>query len=169
MTRTKIMDQPIEVNGDIGHGKSDAGNPVSMGAQGRSTNPTAVGNGERVRVMADDVGRVVNTPVQVRDLMATAYVSISGGTKTELIAGVTSTFLDLVQISFSNNSSAAATVALLDESTTVQTFLLPLNNTVIHTFPTPIPQSGAGTAWYVDMTDTSGTTVTVEALFAKNV
>lgn len=112
-------------------------------------------------------GNVVTTPHVIRGSVTTAYVALTGGTKTELVAGNSSYYLDLVQISFGNQSSAATQLTLLDESTTVQVFTAPLTNTVTHTFPTPLQQNAKGTSWYVDLPDISGTTVNVQALFIQ--
>lgn len=159
----------LKVVGTIDHDTADSQAPVKVGGVGRTTNPAAVGDGDRVNATFDDIGRMVMAPHQVRDLVNTAYVSLTGGTKTSLIAGVTDVFLDLVQISFSNNSGAATTCTLTDEATTVQSFVCPANDTRNYTFESPIRQSATGVAWYVDLPDISGTTVTVQAQFVRNV
>lgn len=159
----------LKIVGTQEHGDADSQMPVKIGGQARTTNPTAVDDGDRVNLISDDVGRQVMAPYQVRDLVNTAYVSLTGGTKTSLIAGVTSVFLDLIQISMSNNSGAATTLTLTDESTTIQSFVLPANDTRQFDFPVPIRQSATGVAWYVDLPDISGTTVTVQAQFIRNV
>src|SRR5687768_4776465 len=103
-------------------------------------------------------GNVVTTPHVIRGSVTTAYVALTGGTKTELVAGNSSYFLDLVQISLGNQSSAATQCTLTDESTTVQVFTAPLTNSVNYTFPTPLQQNAKGASWYVDLPDISGTT-----------
>ena len=111
---------------------------------------------------------VITTPYAIRDSITTAYVALTGGTKTELVAGVSGNYLDLIQISLANNSSVAVTdITLSDESTTVQKFSVPLNGATVVHFPAPLRQSAKGVSWYVDMGDISGTTLTVQALFLK--
>ena len=111
---------------------------------------------------------VITTPHAIRDSITTAYVALSGGTKTELVAGVSGYFLDLLQISMANNSGVAVTdFTLFDESTTVQKFSIPLNGATVAHFPAPLRQSAKGVSWYIDMGDTTGTTITVQALFLK--
>ena len=111
---------------------------------------------------------VVTTPFAIRDSITTAYVALTGGTKTELVAGVAGNYLDLIQISLSNNSSVAVIdFTLSDESTTVQKFSVGLNSSITLDFPAPVRQSAKGVAWYVDMADISGTTLTVQAQFLK--
>lgn len=135
----------------------------------RQTNPTAVLNGQRVEPTYDDVGRQLTRPLQVRDLIYTATVSLTNGTKTELRAGVTGAFLDLVQISCANDSSAATTVTVSDESTTVRTLPVPANSVTHVSYPIPLKQSATNVAWYVDLPDITGTTITVEAEFIAEV
>jgi len=136
----------------------------------RRTNPVATTTGNVLPAVFDDVGRQVTYPYQVRDLITTAYVSVANGTVIDLLAGGgTGIFHDLVQIQLSNNSGVAATIVLLDDSTTVATFVVPANSSVNFTYPTPIPQSSANGDWEVDMTDITGTTVSITALFIKNV
>ena len=111
---------------------------------------------------------VITTPFAIRDSITTAYVALTGGTKTELVAGVSGYYLDLIQISLANNSSAAVTdFTLFDESTTVQKFSIPLNGHSEATFPATLRQSAKGASWYIDMGDTTGTTITAQATFLK--
>ena len=117
----------------------------------------------------DDLGRQITRPYQVRDLVKTALVSLTGGTKTSLIVGVTGAFMDLMQISVYNNSNAATTVDLLDESTTVMTIPAPATSVTTYNFQIPKKQSATGVAWYVDMPDLSGTTLQISADFLQEV
>ena len=122
--------------------------------------------------MHDKYGRQVFIQYTVRDLVATATASLTTGTATELIAGVSGTFLDLVYISFVNNSDAAVNVSLTDDGTTVRTFTVPVTTNngglLSHNYPIPYPQGATGGTWRVDMPDITGTTITVEALYIKN-
>ena len=139
----------------------------------RRANPTAVGQNGLLDIAYDDVGRQVMTLYQVRDLISTASASITNGTSTVLLAGTSGEFHDLIFISFTNSSDAAVTVALTDDGTTVRSYVAPVTTTnsgiVQMDYPIPWPQGAAGSAWRVDMPDISGTTVTVQALFATNV
>ena len=128
----------------------------------------------RIRIMnpspiqTHETGEVLVTPYALRDSVSTAYLALATGTKTELIAGVAGYYLDLIQISLSNNSSVAVNdITLSDESTTVQKFNVPVNDTVYVGFDVPAKQSAKGAAWYIDMGDITGTTLTVNAQFVK--
>lgn len=135
----------------------------------RTTNPTASVNGANVAPSYDAVGRQLTRPFQVRDLIATAYASLTTGTKTELRAGISGAYLDLMQISCYNNSDAATVVTLTDESTTVRTIPVPANNVTHINYQTPLKQSATGAAWYADLPDITGTTIEVTAEFSQEV
>lgn len=147
----------------------DSGNPVKIGGIARQTNRTAVGDGDRVNAAFDDMGRQLTRPYQVRDLIVTATASLTTGTKTVLVSGTAGSFLDLMQISCSNNSDAATTVTLTDESTSVHVIPVAANFSSILNFDPPIPQSATGQLWAVDLPDITGTTITVLATFSREV
>lgn len=159
----------IKIIGDTPHGQLDTGEPVLVGGQSRQTNITPVQNGQRVRASYDDIGRQLTRPYQVRDLISTAYATLTTGTKTQLIAGVSGSFLDLLQISCYNNSDAATVVTLTDESTTIRTLPVPANNVTNVNYQIPLKQSATGVAWYVDLPDITGTTIEITAEFAQEI
>ena len=146
---------------------------ISNVGKSRQRNVTAISHGNYVEPAFDDLGRQVMTLYQVRDLIATASLSLTNGTAAVLIAGVTGEFHDLVYMSFTNNSDAAVTVTLRDDSTDIRSFVVPISTTnsgiVQKDYPIPWPQGATGSAWQVDMPDITGTTVSIEALFIKNV
>lgn len=158
------------VQGDIPQGSTDQGtsNPIKVGGLGRQTNPSPVEDNTRVAQMHDDLGRQIIRH-QVRDLMTSAYVSLTGGTKTELKAGVSGAYLDLYQISCYNNSDAATVVVLSDESTTVRSIPVAASSVQNLRFDPPLKQSATGVSWYVDIPDITGTTIEVAAEFSKEV
>ena len=135
----------------------------------RRTNPTALIDGKPAVPSFDAVGRQVMRLHQVRDLIATAYVNLASGTKTELKAGVAGAYFDLYQISLYNNSDVATSVILTDESTVIRTIPLPASSEKNISYPVPLKQSAAGVSWYVDMPDVTGTTVEVAAEFSQEV
>ena len=125
--------------------------------------------GTIINAAFDDLGRQLTRPYQVRDLITTASASLTTGTKTALTTAITGAFLDLITISCSNNSDAATTVTLTDESTTVHVIPVAANFASILNFNPPLPQSATGVAWYVDLPDITGTTITVNATFSREV
>lgn len=125
-------------------------------------------SGGDVRQVSDNFGRAVTYPYAIRGLMSTAFASLTNGTKTDLLAGTTSIYSDLLQVSCANTSTGAVTVAIYDESTLVQTLSLPASDTIMINYPIPYPQSTTGVNWYADMDDVTTTTVDVSAIFVNN-
>jgi hypothetical protein len=145
--------------------------PVRIGGVSTQTNPTAIADGNIVNFRSDDLGRQIVRPVQVRDLIATAYASLTTGTETTLLSGIASTFLDLIYVMGTNNSDAAVTVDLRSATGTniVTSIRIPANGTAGVSLSVPIPQNVAADTWTADMPDITGTTVTLSALFSKEV
>lgn len=137
---------------------------------GRQSNPTPVLDGQRVESTYDDVGRAIVVPYQVRDLVQTAYASVSSGTPVTLISGDSGFFHDLMEISFASNSTVAVTsVTLKDDGTTVRIVDIPPDDTVQLTFPVPLNQGAKGGNWQVDMDDVTGVTIDIGATYIRNV
>lgn len=162
----------MESAGDVAADAADSGNPVKIGGVARTTNPTAVADGDRVSASFDDVGRLLVWPFQVRDLIATASASLSTGTETTLLAGGgAGVFHDLLEVTASNNSGVAQVISVRDATGggVTRTITAEANKTVSLRFPIPVVQNTAAAAWTVDMDDVTGTTITIDALFIKNV
>lgn len=138
----------------------------------RQANPAAVAS-DYVPLSADDLGRQITRPLQVRDLIATAYVSVATGTETTLLAaGGAGVFLDLIMLAASNNSTAATQLdirAVTGGNIIHTMFLPPQTGPVGWSPPVPWPQDATNNNWTIDMPDQTGTTVYVSALFSKEV
>lgn len=137
----------------------------------RTTNPTAVSDGADVRAMADKLGRTVMRPVHVRDLIATAYVTLSTGTEATLLAASAGNFFDLISVIAANTSTAAQQLDI--RATTagniVQTLYIPAQATAGWTPPVPWPQDNQGNNWTVDMADVTNSNIIISALFSKEI
>lgn len=151
----------------------DGSAPVQQGGIARTANPTAVAGGDVVKSSHDDLGRTLTRPVQVRDLTVTAYVSLSNGTETTLLAASAGSFHDLVYVMAANNSDAAVTLDIrpVTAGNIVMSIQVPANGTAGVACPVPYPQSASDTGnnWTVDMADITGTTVYISALFSREV
>ena len=139
----------------------------------RQTNPTAVADAAVVKASFDDLGRQVITPYQVRDLVYTANVSTTTGIETTLLGAVVGSNLDCLQIVCANTSDAAididfraVTAGAVEFSVTV-----PADSTAGFIPAVPWPQVNTGNNWTMDVAgaDVSNTTVSVSALFIRNV
>lgn len=139
----------------------------------RQTNPTAVTDAAEVFASGDDLGRALVRPVQVRDLLATAYVSLATGTETTLLAASAGSFHDLIYVMASNNSDVAVTVDIRPATAgnIVMSIQVPANGTAGVSIPVPYPQSASDTGnnWTADIPDITGTTVYLSALFSREV
>ena len=137
----------------------------------RTTNPTAIADGSSAFASSDKLGRTLTRPFQVRDLISTAYISIANGTETTLLAGVAGSYLDLMYVMGTNNSDVAVTVDLRAVTAgNIQTSIrIPANGTAGVSLPLPIPQDETGNNWTADLPDITGTTVTLSALFSKEI
>lgn len=170
------MNQKQMVTGDVEHGwpDADANRPVKIGGRARQTNPTAVFDTERVEAMFDDVGRQIVAPHQVRDLVFTAQAATSTLAEVTLFTGVANVFHDLVEITCANNTSSSVRLSLRSATGggVVKTFNILAVDTIVQTFPVPLPQGAAADTWTIQNAgsgDISTTDITVSALFVRNV
>lgn len=165
----------ISVGAALHDAADDGSAPVKIGGQARTTNPAAVADGDIANFRTDDLGRQITRPVQVRDLTVTAYATFATGTEATLLAGVAATYLDLIYILASNNSTAAIGIDIRPSTagSIVMHLEIPANGVVGVSTPVPIPQQatgdGTGGTWTVDLPDVTGTTVSVSALFSKEI
>lgn len=172
---------PVTINGATNsilatgttlHDAADDGDaPLKVGGVAVTANPTAVSGGDRVKFTADDLGRQLVRPVQVRDLIATAYVSLSTGTETTLLASGSGVLADLIYVMAANQSDAATYLEIRASTggTVLMMVEVPAKGTAGIATPVPVPQGFADATWTVDMPDITGTTVGVTALFSKEV
>ena len=116
----------------------------------------------------DLLGRQVITQHATRDALVTASATLTNGTNSTLIAGDADYPLDIVEITFANQSSVAVQVTLKDDGTSVKTLEIPAGGTLELANGIPLTQGRAGGNWTLDMEDITGTTVVVEAVLMKN-
>lgn len=141
----------------------------------RQTNPAAASDTASNFATSDDLGRTLVRPVQVRDLIITAYATFATGTEATLLTGTAATYNDLIYILASNNSSVAVGIDIRPSTagSIVMHLEIPANGVVGVSTPVPIPQQatgdGTGGTWTVDLPDVTGTTVSVSALFTREI
>lgn len=173
VTRLPASTNTIEVVGDAAHDAAVAGNPLLAGGEARTTNPTAVADGDAVRSMHDDVGRQVVVG-SVRDLKVAQATTITSSTTetTVLTAGAAGVFHDVYAVLVANTSATATDVTFKDATggTTRFNLYAPAGQTVGFTFSESGAhnQATAANNW----TATCGTSVAsvkVTVLAVKNV
>ena len=130
---------------------ADSGNPHKVGAVARTTNRTAVADGDRVNLAADDIGRLVTVTGQVRDLMTHTTTTISASTAetTVLAAGAAGVFHDLVCVIVANTSGTAARIDFRDATAGTIRFSIyaPAGQTVGFVPARPVTQATTAANW----------------------
>lgn len=112
-------------------------------------------------------GAAIMAMHDVRSALVSANASVSTGSATTLIAGDASYYLDIVEMTFSHNSTlAGAVVDLINDGTIVRTVSLPAG-TVQLKFDAPLKQITKNTPWIIDMNDITGSTVDVGAVLVR--
>lgn len=166
LTSTIVVGDTLARTADIGAA------PVKVGGIATQTNPTAFADGDRSYFRSDDLGRQLTRNIQVRDLIATAYVTLTTGTEaTFLAAGGAGVFLDCISVLCANQSSAAVNIDFraVTAGNVEFTVEVPAGGPGGITFAVPWPQSATNNNWTVDMPDITGTTVNISGLFSKEV
>lgn len=157
--------------GGVAHDGADSGNPVKVGGQARTTNPTAVADADRVNFTADDLGRQVVVLSQVRDLVTHQHTQIaSSSSETTIGTAVASTFLDLTSLVLTNQTATAVNCTIKDATagTTRMIIALPASGGAVLNFPVPVPQASVNNNWTCTLSS-AAVTVNVFAQFVKNI
>jgi hypothetical protein len=161
-----------QVVGSVANASADSGNPVKIGAQARITNRTAVTDGQRTDVVADDMGRLVVIQNQVRDLVTQATTTISTTTEsTILAAGAAGVFHDLTLLVFTNTGNTATRVDVRDATAGTVRFSIWLpaaGGGAILQPPVPITATTAAANWTAQLSAAT-TDVRIFVQAVKNV
>ncbi len=139
-----------DTSGNVAHDASDAGNPVKVGGQARTTLPTAVADADRVNAIFDKIGRQVVTKCP-RELRVKNNITLTGTSETTLLAtGGAGVFRDIYFLSMSNTSATNVRVDIRDATagSVWQSFLLPGDGGGVVLQPAEfIPQATANNNW----------------------
>jgi len=158
----------VAVGGVTAAAATSTGNPVRIGAIGRTTNPTAVTDGQVANVMTDKMGRLVVVNQHHRNLVSSQATTITSSvTATTIIAaGGASVFRDISHLSITNGSATATTVTLLG-ATGNFIWNVPAGGGFMQNFDPPLPATTANTAWTITC-GTSVASVYVNTVFVGN-
>lgn len=160
------------VVGNSADAASDSGNPIKVAGIGRTTNRTAVTDGQRVNLTADDLGRQVTAAHQVRDLISHQHTQIaSSSSETTIVSAIASTFTDIISLVITNQTATAVNCTLKDSTagTTRAIFALAASGGMVFTPSAPLPQLAAvNNNWTITLSS-AAVTVNILAQFAKNV
>lgn len=150
-----------DVQGMVAHDSPVANNPFLLAAEARTTTPTAVANGDVVRLQADDQGRLIVEPHAPRDRVTTNRIALTTTTETTLIAaGGAGVFRDLVSLVLSNESAAETRVDIRDSSAGTIRYSVDLaadGGGAVINLPVPHPQATANNAWTAQLSAASST------------
>ncbi len=104
---------------------------------------------------------------EARGALVTASATLSNGTAATLLAGDADKMLDLIEVSFATASILGVSVDLMNDGSVIRSVVAPAGGTLHMKFDAPVEQLTKNIAWVVDMEDTTGTTVKVNATFIK--
>lgn len=158
----------LAVGGVTAAAATATGNPVRVGAIARTTNPTAVTDGQVSNVMTDKVGRMVVVQGHARDLVGKQATTITSSTTATTIIGAqgASVFADITSLTVTNGSATATTVTLSD-GTFSAVYNVPGGGGFVNTFSPPLPATAANVAWTLTC-GTSVASIYVVAVFVRN-
>lgn len=164
--------------GDLAHDAVDSGNPVKIGAVARTTNQTAVANGDRTNLSADKLGKLINTPFASRELVVTGTITLTTTTETTIIAaGGAGVFHDVVHMVITNSSNTQTSVLIRDATGGTVRMTADIGTTVagggsnpilVVPFTTPWPQTTANNNWTAQLS-TAATSIHIFLMAVKNV
>jgi hypothetical protein len=161
----------VNAGSNIAHDDVDAQNPVKMGGQARTTNPTAVADADRSNFITDKLGKQVVVG-SIRDLKGNQVTTITASTsETTVVTAAASTFHDIYGIIVTNTSATATEVAFKDSTggTTQFTVSAPANDTRGFMLPESgaIKQSTVNNNWTATAAD-SVSSLLITVLYVKN-
>lgn len=127
----QATDCNVQVVGNASSDSVDSGNPVKIGAVGRTTLITAVSNGDRVDLMANKYGEI-STIHAIREKRGNQVTTITASiAETTIATAVVTEFIDLYGLIVTNTSATAVNVAIKDATagTTRLNIAVPANET----------------------------------------
>jgi hypothetical protein len=162
---------PWSVNGDTASGASDANNPVKIGGLAKTTNPTAVTDGQRVNGVFDKQGKQIVVGA-IRQLKGVQNTAITANTETTIVtAGGAGVLNDLYGLTLTNTSSTAAYITIKDSTAGTTRFVIEVPATDTRGFMLPVdsavPQATAANNWTATVS-VATTTMYVTALYVSN-
>ena len=129
-----------EVQGDAAHDAAVSGNPVLLGAEARTSDETAVANGDVTRLQADLVGKLIVLPYAIPDDITQGCATATGTADTALEAAAGAGVRTYAtSISVINTSATATYVTIKDGTTAIYEIPAPANNGgAVVPFPVPL-------------------------------
>jgi hypothetical protein len=158
------------ITGNVAAGSAASGNPVRIGAVARTTNPTAVTDGQVSNFRTNKVGDTISIQAP-RELVGMQTTTITTTTETTVLtAGGAGVFCDISSMSITNSSATAVQVSLKDATagTTRQTWWIPAGGGGPMSFNPPLPQTTANNNWTITL-GAAVTSIFVNVTYIKNI
>lgn len=157
--------------GNVAHDAADAGDPLKIGGQARTTNPTAVADADRVNATFDKLGKQIVVGA-IRELKGRQATTITSSTaETTIVTAVASTFLDLYGLIIANTSATGVEVSIRDATagSVIETFYVPANDTRGFMLPvdSAVPQAAVNNNWTAQC-GASVASIKITAMYVKN-
>lgn len=156
--------------GKAAAGTTISGAPVLNGGAARTTNPTAVADGQVSNIMTDKVGRLVTVASHIRNLVEVQTTTItSSTTETPIVSAIASTFCDLTALTITNSAATSTLVTLKDSTggTTRGIYSIAGNGNLNIPFSPPLPQATVNTAWTATCS-ASVDSIYIQAVYVRN-
>jgi hypothetical protein len=157
------------VQGTVASGTTDSGNPVEIGGLAKTTNPTAVTDGQRVAATFDKQGKMVVVGA-LRQLKGRQVTTLTTTTLTAITAaGGAGVFIDLYALIVTNTSATSTSITITDGTTTIMTLACPAGDTRGFTVAvdSAIPQTTAANAWQGQLA-AGVSSISITALYVSN-
>jgi hypothetical protein len=157
--------------GEVAHDAVDAGRPVKVGGQARTTNPGAIADGDRSNFVTDKLGKQIVVG-SIREMKVQQATTISNTSETTVLsAGAAGVFHDVYGVIITNTSATATEVAFKDATagTTRFTISAPANDTRGFMLPESAAHSQASAAnnWTATAAD-AVTSLEITVMAVKN-
>jgi hypothetical protein len=158
------------VTGNVAAGTAASGNPVRIGAVARTTNPTAVTDGQVSNFRTNKVGDTISITAP-RELVGKNTVTLTTTTETTLIAaGAAGVFNDISALSITNSSATGVTISLREATAgaVVQSWYIPPGGGGPISCMPFMPQLTAANNWTVQLS-AAVTSVLINVIYVKNI
>lgn len=137
-----------QVQGSSAAGAAMSSSPLLVGGIGRTTNPTAIGDGTQSQFLTDKLGRLVTVLGSMREQVGKQATTVTSSTAATTVvnAGGASVYTDITHLSITN-SSASPVVVTLSDGTVSLNFSVSAGGSLIQNFAPALPATTANTAW----------------------
>jgi hypothetical protein len=112
---------------DVANGSGDTGNPVKFGGLAKTSNSTAVSDGQRVNALFSKHGKQIVSG-SLRELKGRQVTTITDTSGHTIVNAVVSTYCDLYGLILTN-TGASATKVTVSDGTTSTIFYVPAGET----------------------------------------